>query len=100
MNEKESMMHKATRKALDVMIRRTYDGWPPFSPCGVYQPHRPEKPLPKPQEKKETVTARSPPHRARRIPYAAGAFLFYGLCVLRPYMQMEKQCTQKINILM
>ena len=79
MNEKESMMHKATRKALDVMIRRTYDGWPPFSPCGVYQP---------------------PPHRARRIPYAAGAFLFYGLCVLRPYMQMEKQCTQKINILM
>ena len=25
MNEKESMMHKATRKALDVMIRRTYD---------------------------------------------------------------------------
>ena len=37
MNEKESMMHKATRKALDVMIRRTYDGWPPFSPCGVYQ---------------------------------------------------------------
>lgn len=52
MNEKESMMHKATWKALDVMIRRTYDGWPPFSPCGVYQPHRPEKPLPKPQEKK------------------------------------------------
>ena len=52
MNEKESMMHKATRKALDVMIRRTYYGWPPFSPCGVYQPHRPEKPLPKPQEKK------------------------------------------------
>ena len=50
MNEKESMMHKATRKALDVMIRRTYDGWQP--PCGVYQPHRPEKPLPKPQEKK------------------------------------------------
>ena len=46
MNEKESMMHKATRKALDVMIS------PPFSPCGVYQPHRPEKPLPKPQEKK------------------------------------------------
>ena len=42
MNEKESMMHKATRKALDVMIRRTYDGWPPFSPCGVYQPHRPD----------------------------------------------------------
>ena len=46
MNEKESLMHKATRKALDVMIRRTYDGWPPNSFCGVYQPHRPEKPLP------------------------------------------------------
>ncbi len=50
MNEKESMMHKATRKALDVMIRRTYDGWPPNSFCGVYQPHRPEKPLPQSPE--------------------------------------------------
>ena len=76
MNEKESMMHKATRKALDVMIRRTYDGWPPFSPWY------------------------SSPSVGTTVPSAAGAFLFYGLCVLRPYMQMEKQCTQKINILM
>ena len=52
MNEKESMMHKATRKALDVMIRRTYDGWPPNSYSEIARPHRPEKPLPKPQEKK------------------------------------------------
>lgn len=50
--EKESMTHKAVRKTLDAMIRRTYDGWPPNSCWGVYQPHRPEKPLPKPQEKK------------------------------------------------
>ena len=52
MNEKESMLHKATRKALDVMIRHSYDIWPPFSVCGIYQPHRPEKPLPKLQDKK------------------------------------------------
>ena len=71
MNEKESMMHKATRKALDVMIRRTYDGWPPFSPCGVYQPHRPEKPLPKP---------RSPPSRPSH-PVCGGRFLFQNFFV-------------------
>lgn len=52
MSEKESMMHKAARKALDAMIRRTYDGWPPDSPCGVYQPHRPETPPPKRQGEK------------------------------------------------
>ena len=46
MNEKESMMHKATRKALDVMIRRTYDGWPPNSCWGVYQPTGPKNPCP------------------------------------------------------
>ena len=80
MNEKESMMHKATRKALDVMIRRTYDGWPPFSPCGVYQPHRPEKPLPKPQEKKYTVTARSPPPSRPSHPVCGGRiFILWSL---------------------
>lgn len=53
MNEKEPVVHKAARKVLDVMIRRTYDGWTPNSFYGVYQPHRPEKPLPpKPQDKK------------------------------------------------
>ena len=98
MNEKESMMHKATRKALDVMIRRTYDGWPPNSCWGVYQP--PRKTPAQAAGKEVNSDRKVPTHRARRIPYAAGAFLFYGLCVLRPYMQMEKQCTQKINILM
>lgn len=53
MNEKESLMHKVTRKALDTMIRRTYDGWPPCSACGIYQPHRPENPLPEQKDKKQ-----------------------------------------------
>lgn len=51
MSEKESMMHKAARKALDAMIRRT-DGWPPYSSWGLYQPHRPETPPPKRQGEK------------------------------------------------
>ena len=46
MNEKESMMHKATRKALDVMIRRTYDGWPPNSFAEFTSPTAPKSPCP------------------------------------------------------
>ena len=49
MNIKESLPHALGRKTLDAMIRREYGGWPPSS---FYQPHRPEKPLPKPQDKK------------------------------------------------
>ena len=29
MNTKESLPHALGRKALDAMIRREYDGWPP-----------------------------------------------------------------------
>ena len=49
---KETMkqhLHAAERKTIQSMIRREYDGWPPLI---FYQPHRPEKPLPKPQDKK------------------------------------------------
>ena len=52
MNAKESLPHALGRKALDAMIRREYGGWPPASSYSLYQPHRPEKPLPKPQDKK------------------------------------------------
>ena len=55
MNIKESLPHALGRKTLDAMIRREYGGWrghPPITPYNLYQPHRPEKPLPKPQDKK------------------------------------------------
>ncbi|MFQ7150646.1 hypothetical protein [Gemmiger formicilis] len=52
MNIKESLPHALGRKTLDAMIRREYGGWPPITPSSFYQPHRPEKPLPKPQDKK------------------------------------------------
>lgn len=51
-NAKESLPHALGRKALDAMIRREYGGWPPVSSYSLYQPHRPEKLLPKPQDKK------------------------------------------------
>ena len=43
MNAKESLPHALGRKTLDAMIRREYGGWPPNTPSGLYQPHRPEK---------------------------------------------------------
>lgn len=43
MNTKESLPHALGRKALDAMIRREYDGWPPKTQWSLYQPHRPEK---------------------------------------------------------
>lgn len=52
---KETMkqhLHAAERKTIQNMIRREYNGWPPLSSVLFYQPHRPEKPLPKPQDKK------------------------------------------------
>jgi hypothetical protein len=50
MNTKESLPHALGRKALDAMIRREYDGWPPKTQWSLYQPHRPEK---KPSEPKD-----------------------------------------------
>ena len=43
MNTKESLPHALGRKALDAMIRREYDGWPPKTQWSLYQPHRPEQ---------------------------------------------------------
>ena len=43
MNAKESLPPALGRKTLDAMIRREYGGWPPNTPSGLYQPHRPEK---------------------------------------------------------
>lgn len=54
MNEKESMTHKMTRKAINSLIRRTYDGWPPYTVASCYQPRRPDKPLNSPSDKPNT----------------------------------------------
>ena len=51
MNTKESLPHALGRKALDAMIRREYDGWPPKTQWSLYQPHRPEKKPSEPEQK-------------------------------------------------
>ena len=61
MNAKESLPHALGRKALDAMIRREYGGWPPVSSYNLHQPHRPEKLLPKPQDKKYISRCSSKP---------------------------------------
>ena len=52
---KETMqqhLHTVGQKAIQNVIRHEYGEWPPKSGGFYYQPHRPEKPLPKPQDKK------------------------------------------------
>lgn len=52
MKTKESFVQNLVHKAAQAVIRRERYGWPPDTLWGTYQPHRPEKPLPKPQDKK------------------------------------------------
>lgn len=52
MKTKETSSQSLVQKAAQAIVRRELYGWPPDSGWGTYQPHRPEKPLPKPQEKK------------------------------------------------
>ena len=52
METKEPFAQKLVHKAAQGIVRRELYGWPPDTPGGMYQPHRPEKPLPKPQDKK------------------------------------------------
>lgn len=50
MKTKEPLAQSLIHKAAQAIVRREFYGWPPESNWGIYQPHRPEKPLPKPQE--------------------------------------------------
>ena len=73
MKTNESVLHKGMRTIVQAALRR--EASEPCITCWSYQPHRPEKPLPQPQDKKLTVTARSntpsrPPH-----PVCGGPFL-------------------------
>lgn len=45
MYEQESKIHQLIRKAIEKTIQHTYSDWPPKTPCGFYQPYRPESPI-------------------------------------------------------
>lgn len=47
-----SFSQKVMKKAIQLSVGSTLLEWPPFCLTFDYQPHRPEKPLPKPQDKK------------------------------------------------
>lgn len=50
MKTNESLLHKGMRTIVQSALRREANE--PCHVCWVYQPHRPEKPLPQPQDKK------------------------------------------------
>lgn len=53
MKTKEPLAQSLIHKAAQAIVYREFYGWPPESNWGIYQPHRPEKPLPpKPQEER------------------------------------------------
>ena len=47
-----SFSEKVMRKAIQTSLQSVLLEWPPRCYFFDYQPHRPEKPLPKPQDKK------------------------------------------------
>ena len=79
MNTKESLPHALGRKALDAMIRREYDGWPPKTQWSLYQPHRPEK---KPSEPKD-LTFYCPLHPVCNGHFFDKKKIFGGKCIKR-----------------
>lgn len=46
------LTHKVVKATIQKLVNAEVYEWPPLTGCGMYQPHRPEKPLPKPQNKK------------------------------------------------
>lgn len=51
MNKEKSILHQATKKAVQTMIAAQTYGWPPVCPTAIlYQPKRPEKPAVKAEE--------------------------------------------------
>lgn len=52
MKSKESIAQNLTRAVVQAIVRSEYLGWPPDTPWGSYQPYRPEKSQPQPQDKK------------------------------------------------
>ena len=52
MKPKESLADRLAREPPQAILRREIPAWPPETQWGVYQPHRPEAPLPQPKDKK------------------------------------------------
>lgn len=52
MKKKVTLWQDLLHKAAQAIVRRELYGWPPDSLWGSYQPHRPEKKLLKPKDKK------------------------------------------------
>lgn len=50
MKTNESLLHKGMRTIIQSALHR--EASEPCNMCWAYQPHRPEKPLPQPQNKK------------------------------------------------
>lgn len=46
MEQKKNAVQKAVKKAVQGMIQRELDGWPPVCARPFYHPRRPEKSLP------------------------------------------------------
>ena len=57
MKTNESLLHKGMRTIVQSALRREANE--PCHVCWVYQPHRPEKPLPQPQDKKPVTSRKS-----------------------------------------
>lgn len=52
MKTKETFSQSLVHKVAQAIVHRELYGWPPDCPWGMYQPYRPEKSLPQPQDKK------------------------------------------------
>ena len=52
MKKKVTLGQDLLYKAAQAIVHREFDGWPPYTPWGTYQPHRPETPLQQPKDKK------------------------------------------------
>lgn len=65
MKTNESLLHKGMRTIVQSALRREANE--PCHVCWVYQPHRPEKPLPQPQDKKQNIFAISSPSHLGRV---------------------------------
>lgn len=52
-SNRKPLTHKVAKATIQKLVNTEIYEWPPITFCGMYQPHRPEKPLPpQPQDKK------------------------------------------------
>ena len=51
-DNKTPIAHNVIKATIQKLVNVEIYDWPPITFCGMYQPRRPEKPLPQSQEKK------------------------------------------------